>query len=125
MISFESADKDALVDALNKFYDKYQQMSGSTEEAMMNLLAMYEDSAWRVIIFLREKHRPTHYFREGDDKIMLSPASVDLGGVCITPLEHDFNKITKDILVEIFNEVFVSSAKLDVIKNELKSVFNS
>ena len=39
---------------------------------------------------------------------MLSPAAVDLGGVCITPQEKDFNKITKDLLIDIMRQVSIS-----------------
>lgn len=37
--------------------------------------------------------------------MLLSPAAIDMGGVCTTPLEKDFRKITKDNLVEIYAEV--------------------
>jgi len=43
---------------------------------------------------------------------MLSPAAVDIGGVCITPRESDFEKISKNDIIEIFNEVFISSLEL-------------
>lgn len=92
---------------------------------MMNILSLYYDSSgWRVIIFLREKHRPSHYYAEGDDRILLSPASVDIGGVCITPLEEDFNKITSDKIVEIFKEVEISKEYFEYIKASLKKELN-
>lgn len=123
MIAFESAEIDVLADALEKFYVKYKALANTEEEPMMNVLSLYENGAWRVIILLRQKHRPSHYFNEGDGQIMLSPASVDLGGVCITPLEKDFNKITKDILSEIFKEVFVTESRFEEIKKAIKGIF--
>lgn len=113
-ISFESNYEDELLNAFDKFYAAYSSLDNSKEEPLMNILSFYEDGyGWRVIIFLREKHRPKAYFAEGDKKIMLSPAAVDLGGVCITPLEKDFEKINKEILTGIFNEVFISREKLN------------
>ena len=123
MISFESADKAALAAALDKFYDKYKEIAAVEAEPMLNILAFYGEKGWRILFLLREKHRPSHYFREGEDQILLSPASVDLGGVCITPLEKDFNKITKENLIEIFSEVFISREKLDEIKKETAKLF--
>lgn len=123
MISFESSDEEAIVNALETFYSKYNAFVNTGEEPMMNILSFYEKDEWRVIVLLREKHRPTHYFREDESRIMLSPASVDLGGVCITPLEKDFDKVNKEILEEIFREVFISSEKLSLIKKELKNAF--
>lgn len=123
MLVFESGNIDVLADALEKFYIKYKAFVNTEEEPMMNVLSFYENDAWRVIILLRQKHRPSHYFIEGEEQIMLSPASVDLGGVCITPLEKDFNKITKEILSEIFKEVFVTEERFEEIKNAIKGIF--
>ena len=50
-------------------------------------------SAWR------------RFFAKGDDQILLSPAAVDLGGLCIIPVEKDFHRIGKDQIVQMFNEV--------------------
>ncbi len=63
---------------------------------MMNIISNYEQkSGWRVIIFLREKHRPSHYFAKEENQLLISPASVDLGGVLITPRQKDFEKFRK------------------------------
>jgi hypothetical protein len=87
----------------------------------MNILAFYEkETGWRIIIFLRNKHRPSHYYAGGDKNILLSPAAVDLGGVCITPKENDFSKINKDHLVEIFNEVIIDKERFELVKFNLK-----
>jgi hypothetical protein len=87
----------------------------------MNIVAFYEEGlGWRIIIFLREKHRSSHYYAGGENNILLSPASVDVGGVCITPLEKDFEKITKEIIQEIFFEVFISKDYFSLIKRRLK-----
>lgn len=79
-------------------------------EPMLNILSWYDDinKKWYTILFAREKHRPSHYFAEGEDNILLSPASVDLGGVFITPLEKDFNKITINNIKEIADEIMIS-----------------
>ena len=64
----------------------------------------------------------SHYFDTLEKQILLSPAAVDISGVCITPREEDFNKIDKDILTEIFREVFISSDELNEFINNLKSI---
>jgi len=76
---------------------------------MMNVLAWYEESKWVTCIFPRDKHRPSCYFAEGDKNILLSPASVDMGGVFITPLEKDFEKITATDIANILSEVCINS----------------
>lgn len=74
------------------------------EEPMLNILAYFREK-WQILVFPREKHRPWQYFAEGADNILLSPASVDMGGVMITPLEKDFQKIDRNDIADIFKQI--------------------
>lgn len=126
MVSIESVNSEKLSAAFNYFYAIYSSIIGNSDEPMMNIISSYEEEfGWRVIIFLREKHRSSHYFAADDNKILLSPASVDLGGVCITPLEKDFEIMTKEILSEILSEVAFSKNSFDLIKQKLDLTFRS
>ena len=60
---------------------------------------------YRLIFFPRKAQRPLCYYRDGIDRIIVSPASVELGGIVVTPREEDFQKITIDDLKEIYGEV--------------------
>jgi hypothetical protein len=123
-ISLESNDDKILLKAFNNFYDIYSELNSNNGEPMMNLICNFdEEYGWRVIIFLRSKHRPSHYYLEGENQIMLSPAAIDLGGICIVPLEKDFNKIDKELLKSIFNEVILSVHDFETVKLKLKSNF--
>jgi hypothetical protein len=55
---------------------------------------------------------------------MLSPAAIDLGGVCIIPVEKDFETIDKEIIKEIFNEVFLNKDGFVHITSALKKIFS-
>ncbi|HZW40141.1 MAG TPA: DUF4922 domain-containing protein [Ignavibacteriaceae bacterium] len=114
-ISFEGSDEDALDKYFQKLLTTLKKLNNSEEEPLLNILSFYHNEKWRVIIFLREKHRPTQYFAEDDSRILLSPASVDIGGVSITPLKEDFDKITKEDIVDIFHQVFISKDKLEKV----------
>jgi len=118
--SFESSKQDILIQAFEVFYSAFSKIHPDVEEPMMNIISSYEDGFWRLIVFPREKHRPAQYFAEGDDNILLSPAAVDLGGVLITPLEKDFNKITKEDIIDIFRQVTLSTEYFEFIKASLK-----
>jgi len=74
------------------------------DEPMMNILSWYQDK-WRVMIFLRQEHRPWQFFAEGEDNILISPAGVDFGGTMIMPLEKDFDKITGEDIRDIFRQI--------------------
>lgn len=90
-------------------------------EPMLNILCWYEDAKWIVIVYPRKKHRPSCYFAEGDDNILLSPASVDMGGVFITPLEKDFLKISEVDIKTILDEVNLSDSEIDEIVTFIKN----
>jgi hypothetical protein len=62
-----------------------------------------------VILFPRSKHRPDVYFLDGERRLLVSPAAVDIGGLIITPLEKDFLGIDARQVREIFTEVTVKS----------------
>lgn len=89
-------------------------------EPMMNVLAWYETDRWLVAIFPRAQHRPSCYFAEGEENILLSPASVDMGGVFITPLEKDFEKIEDRHLAKILAEVCLDREQMYEIIKRLK-----
>ncbi len=74
-----------------------------------------------TLIFMREKHRPSHYYAQGEAKMLISPGAVDLGGVLITPLESDFDKVNGELIKEIFNEVCLGEEESQKIISLLKS----
>lgn len=122
-ISLESSSAELLADSFRNIY-KLLSEPGLKEEPMMNIICSY-DGEWRVIIFPREKHRPSYYFEEGENQIILSPAAVDFGGVCILPKEEDFQKITKDLLIDVFKQVSIGQDKFKYISGELKDLINN
>ncbi|MCL6494026.1 MAG: DUF4922 domain-containing protein [Ignavibacterium sp.] len=123
-ILFESNDEQLLIDSFRKFYKTYSQLMNEEQEPLMNIISLYDDEfGWRVIVFLRAKHRSHHYFEDDEKKILVSPAAIDLGGVCIFPREEDFNRINKELIEEIFREVFIDKVKLEELNNNLKKIY--
>lgn len=123
-ISIESVEIGVAEKIFDLFYNIYSKIS-TNDEPLMNIISSYEEeSGWRILIFLRAKHRSSHYFRDDDRRILLSPAAVDIGGICILPLQRDFDGITKDIISEIFKEVRIGKEQFDYVKTELKNLIN-
>ena len=121
VLTSDSMEKAAgLFDQIYTLLDK-----GVEVEPMMNLLAWYEDGQWVVCIIPRTLHRPACYFAEGEENLLISPASVDLGGVFITPLEKDFEKITSQDIRNILQEVCLTGSGLNELVNELNQVLLS
>jgi hypothetical protein len=118
-ITFESNDARLLQRAFGVLYEAFQEGGPAGEEPMLNILAFYTNGAWRIHFFPRAKHRPAFYFKEGEEKLLISPAAVELGGICTTPREQDFDKVTRQHLVEMYNEISVSAERFAGIKTRL------
>ena len=74
----------------------------------------------RLVVIPRKRHRPSFYGTEGEGTMLLSPASVDMGGVFITPLEKDFNALDADLILKILDELCLSSAEINEIASNVK-----
>jgi len=103
-IRIESENKQDALDRFKQVYDSLEQKQ-EDDEPKMNILVWYESGKWIVCVFPRKKHRPSCFDAEGEDNMLINPASVELGGVFITVLEKDFDKITDKDIAEILKEV--------------------
>lgn len=113
-LHIESNDENLIIKFFINFYRVYSDLMNETQEPLLNIVSFYDSEfGWRVIIFLRAKHRSHHYFEEGENQILVSPAAIDLGGVCIFPREEDFNKLDEALVKEIFSEVFIDKSLLN------------
>ncbi len=91
-------------------------------EPMLNILCWYHNGLYTILLYIRRKHRPSHYFALDHSNCLLSPASVDLGGVFITPLQKDFNKLDAALIKEVLGEVCISKEENREIINRIKTV---
>ena len=57
------------------------------------------------MIFPRRKHRPDAFYKEGDARVVVSPGVIDMGGLLITPLEKDFERLDGATVESIYREV--------------------
>lgn len=115
----ESADRKTAIKLFDTVYHSLDIQPGE-DEPMMNVLVMYEDNKWIVFVFPRAKHRPACYTAEGDANLLSSPASVDLGGVFITPVKKDFIKITAEDIAQILGEVCLSPADFQKVRKRIQ-----
>jgi len=94
------------------------------EEPMINMHSYYRDG-WQLLLFPRHTHRPWQYFEKGEKNILLSPASVDMGGTLITPLEKDFYKISREDIEDIFSQVTFSLEHFILMNGHIKNNFQA
>ena len=77
-------------------------VEANESEPRINLLANYENGTFKLTLFPRTEQRPEYYFMPEPQRIVVSAASVEMGGLIILPRKEDFNKIDKSVLVKIY-----------------------
>ena len=90
------------------------------KEPMMNLLCYSTPAGVRLVVIPRKKHRPSFYGTEGEGCMLISPASVDMGGVFITPRLEDFDKIDAQIISKIFEELCLSNDEILAVAEKIE-----
>jgi hypothetical protein len=115
----ESTDKTQLSAFIKTMMKEWKKLLLLSKEPMMNILCSYQENIWRLAVFPRRKHRPEIYFKEGDDRVLISPAAVDMGGLIITPVEKDFLKIDAKLVENIFDEVSEKQEVVDTILEKM------
>ena len=124
LIFIESTEQKMVENSFRKIFKAFEKLSKTESEPMLNILCTYnEEFGWSLIIFLRSKHRPECYYKNEPDKILISPAAIDLGGVVVTPREEDFIRIDKELLQQIFREVSLDQETFSVLAKKVKNGF--
>jgi len=88
--------------------------SGETgiPEPLLNIIARKEQGGLKIMIFPRRKFRPDCFYLEGEKRIAVSPAAVELGGLIITPLQKDFDRLDFAGAVSILKEVSLDAESI-------------
>lgn len=84
-------------------------------EPMLNILAWATPAGVRVAVVPRKRHRPSFYGTEGDACMLISPASVDMGGVFITPRPEDFARFDADTVRRLLDELCLTTEEINAI----------
>ena len=108
----ESADAVALKEAFMKLYNSW--VVDADVEPMMNVVCLYKqstvdsqqtaDGKWYLFVIPRGAFRPWQYTAEGDAQLLVSPATVEVSGLFITPVKEHFERITKEDVVDILTQ---------------------
>lgn len=75
-------------------------------EPRYNMFAWRDDEGRFICAYFpREAHRPSCYFAEEEEQILVSPGALDMAGLIVTPREEDFRKINEADITRIYKEV--------------------
>lgn len=89
------------------------------KEPMMNILAYSTPIGVRLVVIPRKRHRPSFYGTEGDNCMLISPASVDMGGVFITPRLQDFERFDADTVRKLIDELCLNLDEIQQIASKV------
>lgn len=121
MISVQTVSLENGTEIIRFFTEKFHLLQPEKSEPMLNVICSFENGKWIIHLFPRKLHRPSQFFAEGDAQILISPASVDFGGVFILPRKEDFDKITAADIAGIFKQVTVDDTVFGELKTFLKN----
>ena len=97
------------VESREAFMTLYESMPIMEEEdePRMNVIAFRKGEQVSVIVIPRRAHRPRCYTAEGDRHYLISPGTLDMGGLIITPRLEDYKRLTTAQALDILCEVGV------------------
>ena len=91
-------------------------------EPMLNVVAWRDDDEYVSVVFPRRKHRPDCYYKDNDEKLLVSPGALDMSGLIITPRREDFERITPEQALAILSECALSVEDMEALKERLAKV---
>ena len=93
------------------------------DEPMVNVLCWHDGGSWCIAVFPRRKHRPACY-GTGEDQFVLSPASVDMGGLWAVARQQDFDNLTLHDVRLILMDVCLSPEDVEIISENLHEYYS-
>ncbi|MCM1035385.1 MAG: DUF4922 domain-containing protein [Paludibacter sp.] len=97
-------------------------MQASSEwEPRLNVVTWYNKQAdtYNTIVFLRAESRPSCFFAAEDNRILLSPASVEMSGIAIVPVPQSFQRLDLQHLLQAIQEVSLPISQAHLMDNTI------
>ena len=113
-ISFTSS---SASEAEKRLKDKLSELSGGKWQSLecdnvadscepqLNLFCEYKNGGFTTTIFPRICHRPHQFYDDEPTRLMISPGAIDMTGHLIVARTEDFEKINKEVLIDVFHQV--------------------
>ena len=91
-------------------------------EPLMNVVSYYSAAEGYVTLVIpRALHRPACYYADGVSQRLVSPGTLDMAGLMVTPRECDFEGMTADGAAAILREVAITDLTACAIVEKLKN----
>lgn len=118
LLLLEGAGEGTLTAVLAELVDAFQRLGPASQEPMLNLLCRFREGRWSFFLFPRRRGRPDAYFRAEEERILVSPGTVEMAGTVVTPREGDCLRMNSALIREIYRDV---SADAETVEKALES----
>lgn len=105
MLLYHHREAGKACELIHRLLEFLQRAGGSDDEALINLIAVYRDEHYGVFVFPRAKHRPECYFAEGDSRVSVSPAALEMAGIMVVADGDHFDRVDEQRALSIYEEV--------------------
>ncbi len=112
LILLEGKESVPLEDAFKRYLAALKRVLDIDEEPMINIAGYRDRTTFRLLIFQRRKHRPDVFYKTGEERVVISPGVIDMGGLLITPVEKDFKRLNEMAVESIYQEVSMEPEKV-------------
>ena len=103
VLCIESTSTESAQEIFEKIYKNYSGKDRNNEP-MMNIVCHFQNGKWFTFVLPRANFRPWQYTAASDEQLLVSPATVEMSGIFITPIEEHFLKISKEDIVSILEQ---------------------
>jgi len=87
-------------------------LGSKDDEPLINMMAIYRGDRYIVFLIPRAKHRPECYFAEGDARLSISPAAIEMTGILVAADKDSFERTDEQKAFEIYDEVCFGEGEL-------------
>lgn len=95
-------------------------VAAGEEEPRMNVISFYvQERGYITVVFPRREHRPSCYNASGEAQRLVSPGTLDMAGLVITPRESDFVALTAQEAASILCEVAITPEMARMVVEKL------
>lgn len=85
-----------------------------------SILPVSPDQEYRIVVFPRSCHRPQCYTAsDAEQQFIISPGSLDMAGLIITPRSTDYERLTPEKAASILQEVCIDTAQTEAVIRKL------
>ncbi len=85
------------------------------DEPMVNALVTVRDDRVVAALFPRSAHRPSCYFAEGDARLAISPAALEMAGVLVVAEPEQLPRVDAAAVRRIYEEVSLGANRFDAL----------